>query len=109
TLRQPAVDFRAIERVILTDSVLVFKILRMANSALFHLQREITSIRQALTLLGMDRVRSWAQLLALSNLENKPAALYVTAMVRARLGELLAKRSNHPALSADQQFTIGLL
>lgn len=109
TLRKPDVDFREIERVLLTDSVLVFKMLRLVNSALFNLQREITSIRQALALLGMNRVRSWAQLLALSNLENKPAGLYITAMVRARLGELLAQRSSHPLLSGDQQFTIGLL
>lgn len=109
TLRKSEVDFREIERVIQTDSVLVFKVLRLVNSAMFHLQREITSIRQALTLLGMDRVRSWAQLLALSNLENKPAALYITAMVRARLGQLLAERSNLSAGAGDHQFTVGLL
>ena len=108
-LRKPGVEFREIERVIQTDSVLVLKMLRLVNSALFHLPRRITSIRQALTVLGMDRVRSWVQLLALSGLENKPGALYLDAMVRARLGQRLAELTRNQQLSGDQQFTIGLL
>ncbi len=108
-LRKPGVDFREIEKVIQTDSVLVLKILRLVNSALFHMPRRITSIRQALTVLGMDRVRSWVQLLALSGLENKPGALYLDAMVRARLGQRLAEIARGQQIPGDQQFTIGLL
>ncbi len=109
TLRKPDLEFREIERLLQTDSVLVLKMLRLVNSALFHLPRRITSIRQALTVLGMDRVRSWVQLLALSGLEKKPGALYLNAMVRARLGQQLAEISRRQHLPADQQFTIGLL
>lgn len=107
TLRLPEVDFRQIEQTIQTDSVMVYKLLRLVNSAMYHQQREITSIRQALILLGMEKIRSWGQLLALSNLDNRPAALFVDAMVRARMGQLLAEHSEH--LQADSQFTIGLL
>jgi EAL and modified HD-GYP domain-containing signal transduction protein len=109
TLRAPDVDFRQIEKTIQTDSVLVFKLLRLVNSALFHQQREITSIRQALVLLGLEKIRSWGQLLALSNMENKPAALFTNAMVRARLGQLLAEQTRGKQLQGDSQFTIGLL
>jgi EAL and modified HD-GYP domain-containing signal transduction protein len=109
SLRKPDLEFREIERLIQTDSVLVLKMLRLVNSALFHLPRRITSIRQALTVLGMDRVRSWVQLLALSGLEKKPGALYLNAMVRARLGQQLAEITRRQHLSGDQQFTIGLL
>lgn len=108
-LRKPDVEFREIERVIQTDSVLVLKILRLVNSAMFHSQREITSIRQALALLGLDKIRSWTQLLALSNLENKPAGLFTLTMVRARFGQLLAEAANRPDVPGDSQFTIGLL
>lgn len=109
TLRNPNAEFREIEKVIQTDSVLVLKMLRLVNSALFHLPRRITSIRQALTVLGMERVRSWVQLLALSGLEKKPGALYLDTMVRARLGQRLAEISQNQQISSDQQFTIGLL
>lgn len=108
-LRKPDVDFRQIEQVIQTDSVLAYKVLRLVNSALFNLQREITSIRQALALLGLEKIRSWTQLLALSNLQNKPTALFVDVMARARLGQLLAERARSNGLDGETQFTVGLL
>lgn len=108
-LRGSDVNFVDIERVVQTDSILTYKVLRMVNSAYFGLQRPIRTIRQALTLLGMDRIRSWIQLLALSNLEDKPIGLYITAIVRARMGQLLALTSPAPTVDADSQFTIGLL
>lgn len=109
TLRKPDVDFREIEKVIQADSVLVLKILRLVNSAMFHSQREVSSVRQALSLLGLNKIRSWTQLLALSNLDNKPADLFTTTMVRARFGQLLAELANRPELPGESQFTIGLL
>lgn len=109
TMRKPDVEFREIEQVIQADSVLVLKILRLVNSAMFHQQREITSIRQALSMLGLNKIRSWTQLLALSNLENKPAALFTTTMVRARFGQLLAAQAKRTELEGETQFTIGLL
>ncbi len=109
TLKSADVDFKEIEQVIQTDSVLALKILRLVNSAFFSQQREIKSIRQALALLGLEKIRSWAQLLALSNLDNKPAALFTAAMVRARFGQLLAERATGADLHGDSQFTIGLL
>jgi EAL and modified HD-GYP domain-containing signal transduction protein len=109
TMRKPDVEFRELEQVIQTDSVLVLKLLRLVNSAMFQQQREVTSLRQALAMLGLDKIRSWSQLLALSNLENKPAALFTTTMVRARFGQLLAEMAQRSELPGDSQFTIGLL
>ncbi len=109
TLRRPDVEFQEIEQVIQTDSVLTLKMLRLVNSALFQQRREITSIRQALTFLGIDKIRSWVHLLSLGKLENKPAALFTTTLVRARFGQLLAERAAASGLQGDSQFTIGLL
>jgi c-di-GMP phosphodiesterase len=109
TLKSDDVEFKEIEQVIQTDSVLALKILRLVNSAFFSQRREIKSIRQALALLGLEKIRSWAQLLALSSLDNKPAALFNAAMVRARFGQLLAERANSSELQAESQFTVGLL
>jgi EAL and modified HD-GYP domain-containing signal transduction protein len=108
-MRKTDIEFREIEQVIQTDSVLVLKLLRLVNSAMFHHQREITSVRQALSMLGLDKIRSWTQLLALSNLENKPADLFTTTMIRARFGQLLAELTQRAELPGEAQFTIGLL
>lgn len=106
-LQSKDVQFKNIEAVISTDSVLSFKLLRLVNSALFNLPRQILSIQQALTLLGIDRLRSWVTLLALSNLSDKPRILYVNAMLRARLCQQLAAVSGRE--DPGHAFTVGLL
>lgn len=108
-LGNPDAEFSDIAQIIQTDSVLALKILRLVNSALFNPRREITSVRQAVTMLGMGKIRSWAYLLSLTKLDNQPADLFTTTMVRARFGQLLAERANTASLQSESQFTIGLL
>ena len=108
-LRNPEAEFSDIAQIIQTDSVLALKILRLVNSALFNLRREITSVRQAVTMLGMGKVRSWAHLLSLTKLDNQPEDLFTTTMVRARFGQLLAERARTAGVQGESQFTIGLL
>lgn len=108
-LRNPEAEFSDISQIIQTDSVLALKILRLVNSALFGLRREITSVRQAVTMLGMGKVRSWAHLLSLTKLDNQPEDLFTTTMVRARFGQLLAERARSIGVQGESQFTIGLL
>ena len=108
-LRNPEAEFSDIAQIIQTDSVLALKVLRLVNSALFGLRREITSVRQAVTMLGMSKVRSWAHLLSLTKLDNQPEDLFTTTMVRARFGQLLAERARTSGAQGESQFTIGLL
>lgn len=108
-LCNPEAEFSDIAQIIQTDSVLALKILRLVNSALFNQRREITSVRQAVTMLGMGKVRSWAHLLSLTRLDNQPEALFTTTMVRARFGQLLAERAQAATVQSESQFTIGLL
>lgn len=44
------------EKVIVPDPALTANLLRLANSPFFGARREITSVRQAITLLGVERV-----------------------------------------------------
>lgn len=108
-LCNPEAEFGEIAQIIQTDSVLALKILRLVNSALFNQHREITSVRQAVMILGMGKVRSWAHLLSLTKLHNQPEALFTATMVRARFGQLLAERAQPATVQGESQFTIGLL
>lgn len=47
--------------------------------------REVSSVGQALALLGLDNVRRWATLSVLANVDDKPTELTVTALIRARV------------------------
>ena len=95
-----------LEAVIRTDAVLSYKLLRLVNSAFFGLRTQVDSIRHAVVFLGMQRVRNWAQMLALASLDERPADLMKAALVRARACELMAQ-----AQSSETQghaFTVGL-
>ena len=57
--------------------------------------------------LGTNVIKRWATLLILSRFDDKPVELMVTAVVRAKMSELLAKAMGYP--SDDLCFTVGLL
>ena len=57
-IQDPAFKYDDLVRVLAVDPGTVSEVLRLTNSALFGISREITSLRQALTLLGPKRTRS---------------------------------------------------
>ena len=61
------VDFRDVSNVIAVDAAFSSQVLRLANSALIGGRYEITSILQALSVVGVDRVRDIVVTVALKN------------------------------------------
>jgi HD-like signal output (HDOD) protein len=59
-LDQPEPDLRKISQLINTDPVLAARLLRLANSAQFQFANKISSVSEALALMGLDQVRSLA-------------------------------------------------
>jgi EAL and modified HD-GYP domain-containing signal transduction protein len=90
-LQEPDVEPEDLAETINMDVTLSYKLLRLINSAFFGLPREVSSTKQAVMMLGLNKVKTWASLLCLSGMDDKPNELRVIAMVRARMCELLAK------------------
>lgn len=107
-LQDPDVPVEKIERMIARDTVLSFKLLRLVNSAAFGLARKIDSLKQAIMLLGLNKIKNWVNILAMSNLGDKPHELSVAALTRARMCELIANQLNGKS-NADGYFIVGLL
>lgn len=59
-LDQPEPDLRKVSQLINTDPVLTTRLLKLANSAQFQLSSKISSVSEALALLGFEQVRSLA-------------------------------------------------
>jgi EAL and modified HD-GYP domain-containing signal transduction protein len=97
--------FEELERIISRDAGLSHKLLRFSNSAYVSPLNPIASLQQALTMIGTIAIRRWGLLLSLTGLRDGPHHLLSAAMVRARMGELLAS-----SMSAhrDRAFTVGL-
>ena len=92
-LQNPDAEISEIESVLSNDVALSYKLLRYINSAAFSLRREIESIKDAIVLLGLATVKNWASLILMSRVaDDKPQQLVITALVRAKMAELLAEK-----------------
>lgn len=108
TVTQPEIDVRAVAESIKHDLSLSYKLLRFLNSALFMFSSRVTSIQQALRLLGEDGIRKWVALVTIFTLaEGRPAILVHTALLRAAFCEMLAPLLGAAERGADF-FFLGL-
>jgi len=90
-LQDPEVEADELALIINQDVTLSYKLLRLINSAFFGLPRQVSTTREAVVMLGHNKIKTWASLLCLSGLDHKPNELRSIAMIRARMCELLAK------------------
>lgn len=106
-IQDPDVEIEELEEILAQDVTLTYKLLRYINSAAFSLRREIDSLKDAIVLLGLEAIKNWASLILMSNVFNdKPQQLIVTALIRAKMSELLSHHIN-PDLE-KQAFICGL-
>jgi EAL and modified HD-GYP domain-containing signal transduction protein len=102
---RPGISVEEIEDLVKHDVALSFKLLRYINSAAFGWKREITSIRQALVMLGEREIRKWITLISLTSMgSDRPLELAVKSVTRGRMCELLAEPMGAPERSADLFF-----
>ncbi len=104
-LQDPDLEFEQLADLIARDVSFAYRILRYINSAAFGLRRKVDSIQHAATLIGLQRIKTWLTILALSQVDDKPHELMLTSLIRARLCELLATEMG---VAPGNAFTIGL-
>lgn len=84
---------------------LVYKILRIINSAFYGFRRKIDSVKQAVVSLGLTVIRDWFIIISLTNIDDKPQSLMFQTLQRARMMQLLA---DVMGVNKDTGFTVGL-
>ena len=101
-----------ISAIIRIDPTFTAEILRVANSALFGLRREIATVGHAVTVLGLNRVKAIATMIALNSMV-KPVLrmealrkIWVHSLVTALLTEESARASES---FLDSAYTAGML
>jgi putative nucleotidyltransferase with HDIG domain len=88
------------------------ELLRFANSALFGVRREVTSLTQAVAMLGMDRVKSMATFVVLHNMVRSSVRVsalrkvWVHSVVTAIIAEEAARNFR---MDSEVAYTVGLL
>ena len=106
-VQDPDVELDEIEHLVGTNLSVTYKLLRYVNSAVVGAADEIDSIRHAIAMLGLERVRMCVVMLVLAGFDDKPHELILTALVRARYCELLAAAQKRERVHS--YFTVGLL
>lgn len=105
-VNNPNSDTDDLTQAINTDVATSYRLLKLINSAAFGLQRKIDSIEQGVLLLGRRQLSSWASMLAMSSLDDRPSEILRTAMIRAKMCELIAEKLKN--ISKESFFTVGL-
>ena len=104
-LQNPEVDMGALEQLIAHDISLSTKLLRICNSASYGTRVKIDNIRRAMVLIGLQALKQWASIIALSRMSDKPSELIMLTLTRARMMELLGQGSTLP--DRENFFTVG--
>ena len=106
-------DTTEIERSIKEQPVVTLKLMRLINSVATGLRREVSSVREALAVIGRRQLLRWLQLLVFSVSspgDSEPSALLQLAAVRGKLMELLSQRiaGGAPEMT-DRAFLTGVM
>jgi c-di-GMP phosphodiesterase len=104
-LQDPEIQLHDLEALVSRDVGLSYRLLKYINSAYFNLRGGIGSIKQAVALLGIEQLRSWATLTIFAEVGDKPRELYMTALVRARFCQQAGELLDGPK---PELFTLGL-
>jgi c-di-GMP phosphodiesterase len=105
-LQNQKTNFTDLETIISRDVGLSYKLLRLSNSGYYSFTTEVKSLRQAISLIGLDTMRGWMSLILMSSLVDKPPELTNIALQRAHMAESMAKIYGQP--QPEVFFLVGL-
>jgi c-di-GMP-related signal transduction protein len=101
-------QFDKLERLIVREVSLSYKLLLLVNSVYFRRISDISSVRQAIVLIGEEGIRRFLSLIAMAGLAaDKPDELIRASVVRAKFCELLGEM-NGSSIDPSELFTLGL-
>ncbi|RDL43423.1 diguanylate phosphodiesterase [Marinomonas piezotolerans] len=107
TLQKEHVSIEEVADLVTQNPTLSYQMLRLINSPVVGVLKEVSSIKEAVVYLGLVQLKRWAMLITLSSQNHDNADKMRVLLVRARCCEILARKSN--AISPDSAFTMGLM
>jgi EAL and modified HD-GYP domain-containing signal transduction protein len=105
-LSSPEADLGTILSIIASDPALSLRVLRASNSAAAGGASRISSVRQAVVMVGLAQIRQWAMLMVIDDVAEATEDQMIAALTRARLSENVAPMLGAPA---DAAFMAGLI
>ncbi len=102
-------DISVVEDIFKKNPDLTFGLFNLVRSAFFQVSEDVTSIRQAITLLGYKNLQKWASLMLFTINHSDPSSnpLFENVLVRAKTMEMTAEASQEKGLS-DAAYMTGI-
>ncbi|MDE3271141.1 EAL and HDOD domain-containing protein [Pseudoalteromonas sp. G4] len=105
----PEMDLKKVTEVFERDVNLSYKLLRYSNSAAFKRRAEISTIKQALVVLGVEELKRFLSVLFTAQVaSDKPPELMRLCLTRAKFAELLSEQAGQYQESS-KAFLTGML
>ena len=98
-------DINTVEDIIKSDTTLTYKLLKFLNCGYFGFLAPIKSVKQAITLLGRNKLRRWILLIAVSKVSNDEESINNT-IIRGRFCEIIQEEINPE--KSQKAFLVGL-
>lgn len=93
-LSKPSMNICDIEKLVKSDLSLSYKLLKVVNSAHYGIKMQVTSIRNAIMVIGVKELKKWVLIIALKSIREKNIEeLVKMSLLRAYFGELLVKKA----------------
>jgi c-di-GMP-related signal transduction protein len=105
-LSQADIDIESILSIIAHDPALTMRVLRASNSVAAGVSSRISSVRQAVVMVGVEQIRHWAMLMVVEDVTEATEAQLVEVLTRAKLCANLAPTFN---ADADAAFVAGMI
>lgn len=107
---QPEPEISDIVEVISRDTAMCQRLLRLINSVYFGVRNRVSSINQALVILGLDYLREWVYLMGMQRITlNDNVEIMRISVLTAKFCKSLALMIPEAAPEADAFYLMGLL
>lgn len=109
-ISEPEPDIGAIVEVMSRDTAMCQRVLRLINSAYFGVSNKVSSINQAILILGLDYLREWVYLMGMQKLtHNDNVEAMKTSLLMAKLCKKISLLIPEAEEQAESFYLMGLL
>lgn len=109
-MAQPEPEISDIVEVMSRDTALCQKILRLINSVYFGMSNKVSSINQAIMILGLNYLREWVYLMGMQKItQNENIEVIRQALLTAKFCRSLSEMLPEASGQSDSFYLMGLL
>lgn len=109
-MAQPEPEIKDIVEVMSRDTAMCQRILRLINSVYFGVSNKVSSINQAILILGLDYLREWVYLMGMQKItQNDSVEVMKLALLLAKFCRKLSELIPEVADQGDAFYLMGLL